>query len=94
MISGNLGNGIEIDGNSNAESTGNLIEGNYIGTDATGTMALANQMTGVAITAPGQPGSAGPAAGAGNLISGNVDDGVDVANIGHFQFKAISSAPI
>jgi hypothetical protein len=39
VISGNLGNGVVVDGSG---ATGNIIAGNYIGTDATGTLALGN----------------------------------------------------
>ena len=77
-----------ISGNSNAnvlasgsEATGDLIEGNYIGTDVYGTegsvsfvgVMIANNPGGVTIG--GAPGS-----GAGNLISGNGDDGVHEQN--------------
>jgi hypothetical protein len=68
-ISGNTHEGIRIDSGS-----GNLVQGNRIGTDATGTVALANQ-AGVYITVGGNT-VGGTAAGAGNLISGNLERGV------------------
>ncbi len=46
VISGNKGSGVEIDGSSD-----NLVEGNDIGTDATGTIAMGNALAGVNITA-------------------------------------------
>ncbi len=46
VISGNGGSGVEIDG-----ASGNLVEGDFIGTDATGTIALGNAQEGVNITA-------------------------------------------
>ena len=46
VISGNIGAGVEIEGSSE-----NLVEGNFIGTDATGTIALGNTQFGVNITA-------------------------------------------
>ncbi len=46
VISGNKGWGVEIDGSSD-----NLVEGDFIGTDATGTIALGNAQGGVNITA-------------------------------------------
>jgi RTX calcium-binding nonapeptide repeat (4 copies) len=52
-----------------------LIQGNYIGTDATGAVALGNY-TGVALFNDGLE-VGGTAAGAGNVISGN-NDGVSV----------------
>jgi hypothetical protein len=69
IISGNDNDGIQIGG---ASSTGILIQGNYIGTDVTGTVALPNGDEGVDITeyAPNNV-IGGTAAGAGNVISGN-----------------------
>jgi titin len=66
LISGN-GIGVYLGGQSD------LIEGNYIGTDLTGTLALGNG-SGV-YTAGGASGNTigGTAAGAGNVIAGNVD---------------------
>jgi VCBS repeat protein len=69
IISGNGGDGIQI---GNASSTENLIQGNYIGTDVTGSVALPNHDDGVDITefAPNNL-IGGTVAGAGNVISGN-----------------------
>ena len=73
--------GVAIAGDSGP--IGNLVQGNYIGTDSTGTVALGNGRSGVRISsAIGSTDSAshntigGTAAGAGNLISGNKEDGV------------------
>jgi titin len=72
LISGNQGNGIFMD-----QSSGNLVEGNYIGTDATGTKALGNAANGVDITdRSGMITVGGTVAGAGNLISGNGQNGI------------------
>ena len=60
IISGNTGSGIVIDGNGKITTTGNVIEGNYIGVDVTGISALGNSNQGVEIF-----GSA-----SGNLIGG------------------------
>ena len=58
---------------------GNLFEGNMIGTQAGGSVALANTSGGILIES-GANGDTigGTAAGAGNLISGNTGDGVDL----------------
>jgi hypothetical protein len=54
----------------------NKVQGNYIGTDATGNKAVPNKGSGVAIN--GSPFNlvGGSVAGAGNVISGNTEDGV------------------
>ncbi len=52
------------------ETTGTVIQGNYIGTDASGTHAISNTVYGIYVTAPANY-IGGIAAGAGNLISGN-----------------------
>jgi len=57
-------------------ATGNLIQGNYIGTDVTGTVALPNTV-GVLLLAPGNV-VGGSSAGEGNLISGNTGHGVSL----------------
>jgi titin len=64
LISGNLDSGIAV------QSTPNLqVQGNFIGTDITGTAPLGNGM-GVFLFGDGSN-VGGTAAGAGNLISGN-----------------------
>jgi titin len=78
VISGN-GTGVSI---ATAGNTGDVVQGNYIGTDISGTQAAANQ-SGVVIYA-GASGSTigGASPGAGNLISGNVVDGVQLSDTG------------
>jgi titin len=77
LISGNLDDGINLYG----PATGNLIQGNYIGTDVTGRAGLSNHLAGVLIQSAGNTiGGAEP--GAGNLISGNALDGVWLAGAG------------
>ena len=74
VISGNSVNGVLITGSG---ATGNLVEGDYIGVNAAGTVTLGNS-TGVAFQASGGRNIVGgTAAGAGNLISGNADFGID-----------------
>ncbi len=71
LISGNA-SGVTL---VTANATGNVIQGNYIGTDVTGTQPLANQY-GVEIVDAGGNTTGGAAAGAGNLISGNTKAGL------------------
>ena len=73
IISGNGENGIE----STAFSGGELIVGNYIGTDHTGTVALGNTQDGISIAVAGNT-VGGTEPGAGNLISGNGRHGIYV----------------
>jgi titin len=74
LISGNTSNGVLISG------TSNLVQGNRIGTDLSGSSAVGNGSNGLAIlngpynTLDNTIG--GTAAGAGNVISGNTGDGV------------------
>ena len=78
IISGNGAEGVYI---FSIASTGNEILGNYIGTDATGTADLGNTLDGVLIQdAPGNI-VGGSAAGAGNVISGNDDEGISIVSI-------------
>ena len=53
------------------------IQGNLIGTDATGTKPLGNTRAGVNIGGPASVTVGGTVAGAGNVISGNLDDGLN-----------------
>jgi parallel beta-helix repeat protein len=82
VISGNTRYGIEVAG---ARAAKTLIEGNMIGTDGTGKLALGNGDTGIYVHGADDVQIGGPAAltdpalGAGNLIvSGNLNDGVQV----------------
>jgi CSLREA domain-containing protein len=51
-------------------ATGNLVQGNFIGTDINGTVALGNQCSGVLVNAPNNT-IGGLTSGARNIISGN-----------------------
>jgi titin len=58
-------------------ASGNVVEGNFIGTDVTGTRALGNSGSGVLLSSLESGNTiGGTAPGAGNLISGNGIDGV------------------
>jgi hypothetical protein len=78
LISGNSGNGVIIDG-----SRYNTISGNLIGTDASGTRALANEGVGVGLAWGAQHNQVGGnAPGEGNVISGNTLEGVYAGDAG------------
>ncbi|MEQ9407983.1 MAG: DUF4347 domain-containing protein, partial [Fuerstiella sp.] len=72
IISGNTSNGIYVE---NADAT--VIDGNYIGTDVTGTLDRGNNLDGVTV-GTGATNTVIGTAGFGNLISGNNDEGIDV----------------
>lgn len=69
IISGNNGAGVRIRGGS-----GHVVQGNYIGTDVSGTTVVANEI-GVAVESPANA-IGSTAMGAGNVISGNFNYGV------------------
>ena len=60
----------------------NLIEGNLIGTDSTGTVNLGNHTDGVQLIGATNTLVGGQSPGSQNVISGNSDDGVTIANFG------------
>jgi len=80
IISGNGASGVFI----NSLGTNlNKVSGNYIGTDVTGTIALANADEGVAITNGAQSNIIGGATAAErNIISGNTSYGVLITGVG------------
>jgi hypothetical protein len=76
LISGNNNQGVLLaDG-----ASGNLVTGNYIGTDVTGSNRLSNNGGGVVLDDAPQNTIGGSSAGAGNLISGNGNNGVLVSS--------------
>ena len=77
MISGNAVDGVAIVG---AGATSNVVLGNFIGIDRTGTAAVPNAMHGVEIYQASGNTVGGSVAGAGNVISGNLVDGVVMQN--------------
>jgi hypothetical protein len=78
IISGNKQSGVAIDSNSVA----NIVAGNYIGIDVTGTNALPNSFNGVSILNGTSNVVGGTTVGAGNVISGNTQNGVFISNNG------------
>ena len=84
VISGNTGDGVEISGSG---TSGNVVAGDYIGTDITGTVAIANGNDGVEIDSGASGNTIGgltstPGTGLGNVISGNTNDGVEITGSG------------
>jgi len=59
-------------------AAGSRIEGNYIGTDAGGGLAIGNHGGGVTVGGGAQSSIGGTVVGSGNLISGNGADGISV----------------
>ncbi len=84
IISGNYHNdgvGLKYSG-----TTGNVVEGNYIGTDITGTTAIGNG-TGIDVGTEASDNQIGP----GNVISGNYSSGVFLRNSGTIDNTVIGN---
>ena len=77
LISGNVGNGIEINGSG---ATGNAVQGDFIGLDINGTYALPNAGDGVVVAGASSNLIGGTSAAARNVVSGNGGNGVTVSN--------------
>jgi CSLREA domain-containing protein len=83
LISGNGGIGIQVFSVSpDPPSSGNTIQGNLIGTTASGTAALGNGSDGINVFDAPNTVIGGGAAGARNVISGNGSDGIEITGIG------------
>jgi hypothetical protein len=67
VISGNTRYGLTLEGTGN----GNIVQGNYIGTNAAGSAALGNLDAGIDVSGATGSNIGGSVAGAANLISGN-----------------------
>jgi Calx-beta domain-containing protein/VCBS repeat protein/carboxypeptidase family protein len=76
LISGSSANGITIQ-NFGGGASGNLIQGNFIGTNAAGTAALKNSGKGIFVFTSNNT-IGGTTAGARNIISGNGQDGIGI----------------
>ena len=78
VISGNTQDGVALTG---ANTTQNVVSGNYIGTAADGTTPLGNGFHGVSLdNAIGHNTIGGMSAGEGNVIANNTRNGVFVSN--------------
>ena len=78
IISGNTGPGVSIGGST---STGNILQGNLIGTDVSGGVAIPNS-SGVVISAAANNTVGGAIVASRNIISGNTNVGVLVTGSG------------
>jgi hypothetical protein len=88
VISGNSGDGVRID----STGSGNVVQGNFIGTDSNGAAALPNTANGVNVLT-GALLIGGSTAGAGNVISANEGNGVVLGSSGSsVQFNFIGLA--
>lgn len=74
VISANMGVGVQF----LTVGTSNLVQGNLIGTDVSGSSDLGNGSSGVAITEANDCTVGGTVTGAGNVISGNGSNGVRI----------------
>jgi hypothetical protein len=82
VISGNSFRGLVITNS----ATDTFVRGNFIGTNASGTAAVANANAGVELSAGANQNAIGAiAAGARNIISGNGADGVRIDGSGSFN---------
>lgn len=73
VISGNDRDGVALGGRG---TSGNAVVGNLIGTDPTGTLAVANAAFGVLVTGGASGNVVGGTPDAPNVVSGNAQDGV------------------
>ncbi len=80
IISASGGSGVRLD---HFGTSGNVVAGNYIGTDIFGTTAVGNAHPGVAIAGGATHNWIGGAAsGEGNVISGNNHNGIQISGSG------------
>ena len=80
LISGNSSYGVVLTGPS---ATGNVVTGNYIGLDRTGTADLGNSSHGIMIEAGASSNHVGgETAGKRNVISGNGSSGIQITGAG------------
>ncbi len=79
VISGNSDEGIDVFGLFNEPDASDIvIRGNKIGTDASGTLAVANGDEGIAIGSALNVTIGSPIEAGSNLVSGNVDQGIHI----------------
>ncbi len=90
LVSGNRPNGVLLSGTS---ATSNTIQGNFIGTDVTGTLALGNgtgseKNAGIYLLDSANNNQiGGTTAETGNLLSGNSGNGIRIINTSHITIE-------
>jgi uncharacterized repeat protein (TIGR01451 family) len=75
VVSGNTFDGIIVQ---NPATAGNVIQGNYVGTNAAGTAAIGNGRWGITLEQSNSTTVGGDNPGQGNLVSGNLGYGIHV----------------
>jgi parallel beta-helix repeat protein len=75
VVSGNKSSGVFL---ANTNTSGNVVAGNYIGLNPSGLISLANGGAGIDIYSGPSSNIIGGIGGAGNCISGNKGDGIDI----------------
>jgi CSLREA domain-containing protein len=80
IISGNASLGVYVGTFDTLGADGNAVQGNLIGTNATGTAGIGNDSTGVYLGGATNTLIGGSEVGAGNLISGSTIHGIHVQN--------------
>ncbi|HEU0010185.1 MAG TPA: HYR domain-containing protein [Verrucomicrobiae bacterium] len=81
VISGNSQNGVRVDSGL-GRADGNVVQGNFIGTDASGLTALGNLLDGISLSGSATNTTIGGLrAGAGNVIAANGGNGVAIATV-------------
>ena len=73
VISGNSGGGIRL----RDPVTSSVVEGNFIGTDVTGTLPVGNAAYGISMEGPSN--TIGGGAGNGNVVAASGVDGIDIS---------------
>ncbi len=82
VIAGSFYEGIELFGSGPSNPCAdNVIQGNFIGTDMTGTKNLGNGVHGIFIDGASNNTIGGTASGAGNVIAYNTGDGIVVGDL-------------
>lgn len=80
VIAGNADDGIDISGSGAAN---NIVIGNLVGLGADGTTALGQGVDGIVVTSGAKNNIIGSTtAGSGNVVSSNVNDGIEVSGAG------------